>query len=74
MGSNFFKGAGKAGPIGTGNQSLQSRAIGASGYAARSAGSAAQKGVGQAQSINNAAIKAHGPLKRNAAYPKGPKI
>lgn len=74
MGSSFFKGAGKPGAIGGGNQGIEARAIGASGYAARGAGGAAQKSVGQAQGINNAAIKSHGPLKRSAAYPKGPKI
>jgi hypothetical protein len=72
VGSSFFKGKGPA--IGGGNQGLEARAIGSSAYAARGAGAAAQKGIGVAQGINNAAIKSHGALKRSAAYPKGPKI
>lgn len=72
MGSSFFKNKGT--PIGEGNQGLEARAIGSSVYGARNAGAAAQKGIGAAQAINNAAIKSHGPLKRSAAYPKGPKI
>lgn len=71
MGSSFFKG--KAPSIGGGNPGLEARAIGSSVYGARNAGAAAQKGIGAAQAINNAAIKAHGPLKNSAAYPKGPK-
>jgi hypothetical protein len=75
MGSEFFKGKGKPSSITGGNQNLEARAMGASGYAARNSGSAAQKGIGVAQGINNAIIKAHAaPLKRSAAYPKGPKI
>lgn len=74
MGSSFFKGQGKGPAISGGNPGLEARAIGASNYAARGAGAAAQKGIGVAQGINNAAIKSHGPLKRSAAYPKGSKI
>jgi hypothetical protein len=74
MGSQFFKGQGKGPSISGGNPGLEARAIGSSVYGARTAGSAAQKSIGAAQAINNAAIKSHGPLKRSAAYPKGPKV
>lgn len=72
MGSSFFKGQGKGPTIGGGNPGLEARAIGASNYASRGAGAAAQKGIGQALAINKAG--AHKPLKNSAAYPKGPKI
>ena len=67
MGSSFFKGQGKGPSITGGNQNMEARAIGAGQYGARSAGMAAQK------DINQAKIKLGGkPLKRSAAYPKGP--
>ena len=74
MGSSFFKNQGKGPTIGGGNPGLEARAIGSAVYGARAAGAADQKDIGAAQGINNAAIKAHGPLKRSAAYPKGPKL
>jgi hypothetical protein len=76
MGSQaFFKGQGKGPSIGgSGNTALEARAIGSSVNSARSAGIAAQKDVGAADAINKAAFKSHGPLKRSAAYPKGPKV
>ena len=73
MGSQFFKG--KSPSIGgSSNSGLEARAIGSSAYGVRSAGGASQKDIGAAQAINKAAIKSHGPLKRSAAYPKGPKV
>lgn len=74
MGSSFFKGMGKGPAIGGGNPGLEARAIGSSTYGSRAAGIGAQKDIGMAQGINNAAIKSHGPLKNSAAYPKGPKL
>lgn len=74
MGSSFFKGKGKEPQIGGGNQGLEARAIGAASGASRGAGIGAQKNLLQATAVDNAAYKAHGPLKRSAAYPKGPKI
>lgn len=71
MGSSFFKG--KAPSISGGNPGLEARAIGSSVYGARAAGAGAQKDIGAAQAINRTALKAHGPLKNSAAYPKGPK-
>jgi hypothetical protein len=73
MGSSFFKGgAGRPAPIGAGNMNQMARAEGTGAYGARGAGIAAQKALGGAQAVNKAAITAHGPLKRSAAYPKGP--
>ena len=72
MGSSFFKG--KAPSFSGSNMGQEARAIGSGTYAARNSGMAAQKDIGAAQAINKAAIKAHGPLKGSAAYPKGPKI
>ena len=74
MGSSFFKGQGKGPAISGGNPGLEARAIGASSYGARASGAAAQKSLGTALAINNAAFKSHGPLKNSAAYPKGPKL
>ncbi len=71
MGSSFFKGAGKAGPITGGNTGQEARAIGQSAYGVRSAASGSQKSLGEARSINKAGT--FKPLKRSAAYPKGPK-
>jgi hypothetical protein len=71
MGSSFFKSAGQPKIIG-GNQGMQARAIGSSVYAARGAAAGAQKDLGAASAINKAG--AHRPLKRSAAYPKGPKV
>lgn len=72
MGSSFVKGAPKA--MSGGNPGLEARAIGASAYGSKGAAIGAQKDIGAAQGFNRAAIKAHGPLKRSAAYPKGPKV
>jgi hypothetical protein len=69
MGTSFFKANGSPKIIG-GNQNMEARAIGSSVYGARGAAAAAQKGIGQAQAINKAG--AFKPLKRSAAYPKGP--
>ena len=65
MGSSFFKGKGT--PISGGNQNQEARALGAGQYAARGAGIGAQK------DLDKAMFKPKGgPLKRSAAYPKGP--
>jgi hypothetical protein len=73
MGTSFFSGAGKPKVLtGGGNAGQTARAIGQSGYAARSAGTAAQKGINQALSINKAGK--FKPMSRSAAYPKGPKV
>jgi hypothetical protein len=72
MGSGFFKGAGKPNTISGGNMGQEARAIGQSAYGVRSAASGAQKGITQAQAINKAG--AFKPMKRSAAYPKGPKV
>ena len=74
MGSSFFKGMGKGPTIGGGNPGLEARAIGSASYGARAASVGAQKDLGAAQAINNAAIKSHGKLKNSAAYPKGPAL
>jgi hypothetical protein len=72
MGSSFFKGAGKPSAISGGSTGQEARAIGQSSYGVRSAASGAQKGLTAAQAINKAgALK---PMKRSAAYPKGPKL
>jgi hypothetical protein len=71
MGTNFFKS--KAPNISGGNPGLEARAIGAAAYGSKGAAIGAQKDIGAAQGINKAAIAAHGPLKRSAAYPPGPK-
>ena len=71
MGSSFFKG--KAPAIGGGNPGLEARAIGSIGSGEKGAMIGAQKSLGAAQAINNGAFKARAaPLKRSAAYPKGP--
>lgn len=67
MGSSFFKG--KAPSIGGGNPGLEARAIGSSVYGSRAAGTAAQKDIAKAEAIGKQGAK---PLKRSAAYPKGP--
>ena len=72
MGTQFFKGAGKPGPIGGGSQNLEARAGGAPSYAAARAAGASQKSLGAVQALNKAG--AFKPLKRTAAYPKGPSI
>ena len=71
MGSSFFKGAGQAKPLTGGSTGQEARAIGQSAYGVRSAASGAQKSLGQALAINKAG--AFKPMKRSAAYPKGPK-
>jgi len=72
MGTSFFKG--KAPTISGGNTTQLARALNAGQYGARSAAIGAQKALGGATAANNAALKAHGPLKNSAAYPKGPKL
>jgi hypothetical protein len=75
VGSSFFKGKGAHGPsIDGGNQGLEARAIGSGAYGARGAAMSAQKSLGAALAVNKAAVASHGPLKRSAAYPKGPKL
>jgi hypothetical protein len=71
MGTSFFKGAG-APKIGGTNLNQMARAEGTGAYGARGSGIAQQKALGGALAANKAAIAAHGPLKRSAAYPKGP--
>lgn len=69
MGTSFFKPPG--GPKITGvNQNQEARALGSSVYAARGAAAGAQKDIGAAQAINKAG--AFKPMKRSAAYAKGP--
>lgn len=70
MGTSFFKG--KAPNISGGNPGLEARAIGAATYGGRGAAIGAQKSLSKAEGINKAAQ--HGPMKRSAAYPKGPVI
>ena len=73
MGSSFFKG--KAPSIGGGNPGLEARAIGAIGSGEKGAAIGAQKSLGAAQAVNSGAFKARStPLKRSAAYPKGPAL
>lgn len=71
MGSSFFKGAGQPKALTGGNTGQEARAIGQSSYGMRSAASGAQKGLTAAQAVNKAG--AFKPMKRSAAYPKGPK-
>lgn len=73
MGSQFFK-AGKPSTISGGNTNQLARGLNSGQYGARTAAVGDQKALGVASGINNAAFKAHGPLKRSAAYPKGPKV
>lgn len=70
MGSSFFKSSGQPKIIG-GNQNMEARAIGSSTYAARGAAAGASKSLGAAMAAGK---KGAGPLKRSAAYPKGPKV
>lgn len=72
MGTQFFK-AGKPSAITGSNTNQLARGLNSGQYGARASGQAAQKALGVAQGINAAAIKAHGPMKRSAAYPPGPK-
>lgn len=72
MGTSFFKGAGQANKITGGSTGQEARAIGQSAYGVRSAASGAQKGISAAQAVNKAG--AFKPMKRSAAYPKGPKV
>jgi hypothetical protein len=75
MGSGFFKkGVGHSNPITGSNTNQLARGLNAGAYGARSAGIGAQKTLATAAGINSAAIKAHGPMKRSAAYPAGPKV
>jgi hypothetical protein len=70
MGSSFFSKAGAPKAITGGNPGLESRAIGASSYGVRGSAQGAQKNLGAAMAINKAG--AFKPMKRSAAYPKGP--
>ena len=72
MGTSFFKG--HPSPIGEGNVNQLARGLNAGQYGARTAAIGAQKALGGASAANSAAVKAHGPLKNSAAYPKGPKV
>jgi hypothetical protein len=72
MGTSFFKG--KAPAITGSNTNQLARGLNAGQYGARLASVGAQKDIGAAQGIDAAAIKAHGPLKKSAAYPAGPRI
>jgi len=71
MGSSFFKGQSAEPKIVGSNTNQLARGLNAGQYGARSAGMAAQKGLGAALAINKAG--AFKPLKNSAAYPKGPK-
>lgn len=71
MGSQFFKGKGQQQPISGGNPGLEARAIGSAVYGSRGAAVGAQKDLGKADAIAKAGLK---PLKRTAAFAKGPKI
>lgn len=73
MGTSFFKGN-KPGAITGSNTNQLNRALSSGAYGARSAGIGAQKDLGAASALNSKAIAAHGPSKRSAAYPKGPKV
>ncbi len=73
MGTSFFKGQ-HAAPVTGSNTTQLSKALSAGAYGARSAGIGQQKALAPTLAINAAAIKAHGPLKNSAAYPKGPKL
>jgi hypothetical protein len=72
MGTSFFKG--KPGAITGSNVNQLARGLNAGQYGAQRAGLAEQKALGGAQKANAQAIAAHGPLKRSAAYPKGPAV
>jgi hypothetical protein len=72
MGTHFFRAGGAPKVISGGPTNLAARAFGASSYAARGAAAGAQKDLGAAQAINKAG--AFKPMKRSAAYPKGPKV
>jgi hypothetical protein len=73
MGTSFFKSAGAAPKaLSGGPQNAEARAIGAGGYASRSAGMGASKSLGVAEAINKAGK--FKPMKRSAAYPPGPKV
>ena len=72
MGTSFFKG--KAPTVSGGSVNQLARGLNAGQYGARSAAIGEQKALAGATAANNAALKAHGPLKNSAAYPKGPKV
>jgi hypothetical protein len=75
VGTSFFKGNKQhAAPVTGSNTTQLARALNAGQYGARGAGIGAQKALAGAQAVNKAAISAHGPLKRSAAYPPGPKV
>jgi len=73
MGTSFFKQNG-APKIGIGSTAPFSSSLKSSSYATHGAALGQQKDLAAAQSIDKAAMAAHGPMKRGAAYPKGPKI
>lgn len=70
MGSSFFKASGQPKIIG-GNQNMEARAIGSSVYGARGSAAGALRSLNAAQAVGK---KGAQPLKRSAAYPKGPKV
>lgn len=70
MGTSFFKNAGPK--IGGVSQNQEARALGSSVYAARGAAAGAQKNLGAVAGANKAG--AYKPMKRTAAYAKGPKV
>ena len=70
MGSSFFKAPGNPKLSGV-PQNMEARAIGSSTYAARGATAGANKSLGKAESSGKSVYK---PMKRSAAYAKGPKI
>jgi hypothetical protein len=72
MGTSFFKAGGAPKTITGGPQNMEARAIGSSSYAARSAAAGAGKDLGAAQALAKAG--AYKPIKRSAAYARGPKV
>jgi hypothetical protein len=70
MGTQFFKAGGAPKVIGGGPQNMEARAMGSSVYTARGAAAGAQKDLGAASALNKGGHR--GPMKRSAAYPKGP--
>lgn len=70
MGTSFFKQK-QPGITGSNTNQLM-RAEGTGGYGARTAAIGQQKALATALKANTSGPK--GPLKRSAAYPKGPKV
>lgn len=69
MGTNFFKGAGRA-KMGSTNVNMEARAQRAPEYAGRTASIGAQKDLGAAMGLNHALATS---TKRTAAIAPGPK-